>query len=155
MLRRKPANSAPQSSPRPSTFITSGACPSSKIPPAPSLCWADLSTPDVDRAKQFYSDLFGWTISAGEKDTSGYLHIQNGSDFIGGIPPAKYRNPNAPPHWLSYFLVSNCDASTAKAKQLGGTTYMEPTTMEGIGRWAVVADPQGAVFAIFQPLPHA
>jgi len=120
-----------------------------------TLCWADLSTSDVDRAKKFYSDLFGWTISAGEKDTSGYLHIQNGNDFIGGIPPAKYRNPNVPPHWLSYFLVGDCDASAAKAKQLGGTTHMDPSTMEGVGRMAVIADPQGAVFSIFQPLPHA
>src|SRR5205807_84414 len=68
-----------------------------------TLCWADLSTPDVDRAKSFYSGLFGWQIEAGEKDPSGYLHIKNGDQFIGGIPPAKHRDPHTPPHWLSYF----------------------------------------------------
>ena len=65
-----------------------------------TLCWADLSTPNVEGAKPFYESLFGWKISPGEKDTSGYLHIQNGEQFIGGIPPAQFRSPNAPPHWL-------------------------------------------------------
>ncbi len=117
-----------------------------------TLCWADLSTADVDKAKQFYSDLFGWNISAGEHDTSGYLHIRNGKEFIGGIPPSKFRNPNAPPHWLSYFLVADCDASASKAKELGGALYMNPSTTEGVGRMAIVADPQGAAFSIFQPM---
>jgi predicted enzyme related to lactoylglutathione lyase len=120
-----------------------------------TLCWADLSTPDPVRAKQFYSDVFGWTIVPGENDPSGYLHIKNGEQFIGGIPPAAYRDPNSPAHWLAYFLVSNCDASTAKAKQLGAKAYVEPMTMEGVGRWSVLADPQGAVFSAFQPLAHA
>jgi len=47
-------------------------------------CWADLSTTDVDKAKDFYQKLFGWEIAPGEHDTSGYLHIKNGKDFIGG-----------------------------------------------------------------------
>jgi len=63
------------------------------------------------------------------------------------------RNPNAPPHWLAYFLTSNCDATATKAKQLGAKFFMEPMTMENVGRMAVLADPQGAVFAIFQPMP--
>jgi len=119
-----------------------------------TLCWADLSTPNVDGAKPFYETLFGWKISPGEKDPSGYLHIQNGEQFIGGIPPAQYRNPNAPPHWLIYYHVENADAATAKAKELGARVYMEPMTMENVGRWSVVADPQGAVFALFQPIEH-
>jgi predicted enzyme related to lactoylglutathione lyase len=116
-----------------------------------TLCWADLSTPDADAAKLFYENVFGWKVTPGEKDTSGYLHIQNGDHYIGGIPPAQYRNPNAPPHWLIYFHVDDADAATAKAKELGARVYMEPMTMEGVGRWSVVADPQGAVFALFQP----
>ena len=118
-----------------------------------TLCWADLMTNDTGAAKQFYEKLFGWTICTSERDTSGYLHIQNGEQFIGGIPPAGLQ-PGAPPHWLLYFLASDCDASTAKARSLGARVYYGPATMEGVGRWAVVSDPQGAVFAIFQPLPH-
>src|SRR6478672_10866447 len=86
-----------------------------------SLCWADLSTPDPARAQPFYEGLFGWKISAGEKDPSGYLHIQNGETFIGGVAPAQFRDPQAPPHWLIYYYVSDVDASTDKAKQLGAS----------------------------------
>ncbi|HEV8130553.1 MAG TPA: VOC family protein [Acidobacteriota bacterium] len=120
-----------------------------------TLCWADLSTPDPTGASRFYSSLFGWKTVTGEKDPSDYLHIVNGEEFIGGIPPAKHRNPKIPPHWLAYFLVSNCDQAAAKAKQLGGTVHMAPMTMENVGRWAILADPQGAVFAVFQQVPHA
>ncbi|MEP6535492.1 MAG: VOC family protein, partial [Bryobacteraceae bacterium] len=116
-----------------------------------TFCWADLSTPEVDAAKAFYEGLFGWKISAGEKDTSGYLHIENGGSMIGGVPPSKYRNPNVPPHWMIYFMVSDCDASAAKVKELGGAVHMGPSTMEGVGRIAVVADGQASVFALFQP----
>jgi predicted enzyme related to lactoylglutathione lyase len=121
-----------------------------------TLCWADLSTPDQARAGKFYADLFGWKLSVDTDDDppSGYLHIQNGEDFIGGIPPAAYRDPHTPPHWLPYFQTSNCDATAAKAKQLGAKFYLEPMTMENVGRFGVLADPQGAVFAIFQSMPR-
>lgn len=120
-----------------------------------TLCWADLSTPDPARASRFYSSLFGWKMTTGEKDTSDYLHIVNGEEFIGGIPPAKHRNPKIPPHWLPYFLVSDCDQTAARIRQLGGTVHLAPMTLEDVGRWAVLADPQEAVFAIFQQMPHA
>ena len=118
-----------------------------------ALCWADLMTTDVARARQFYSDLFGWEIAPEHQDPSGYLHIKNGADFIGGMPPVGPQ-PGVPSHWMLYFQASDCDAAAAKAKSAGGNIYYGPTTMEGVGRWAIVADPQGAVLAIFQPLPH-
>ncbi len=116
---------------------------------AGTLCWADLSTPDAKRATDFYSGLFGWQIMADEKDKSGYLHIKNGEQFIGGVPPAAHRQPGVPPHWLAYFWVDDVDASAAKAKQLGAKLYVAPMTIENVGRMAVIADPQGAMFAIF------
>lgn len=115
-----------------------------------ALCWADLITPDPARAKEFYSGLFGWELLLGEKDTSGYLLIKNGVDFIGGIPPAEHGNPNAPPHWMIYIRVTDVDATTDKAKSLGAKVHLAPMTIENVGRMAVLADPQGAVFAIFQ-----
>lgn len=118
-----------------------------------TLCWADLSTGDPGRAQKFYSDLFGWEISPGEKDPSGYLHIKNGDHFIGGIPPAQFRDPNSPPHWLIYFYVVDVDASAAKAKELGANFYVPPMSIEGVGRMAIMADPQGAVSAIFKDSP--
>jgi uncharacterized protein len=115
-----------------------------------AFCWADLNTPDVARASEFYSKLFGWSLEKGEKDSSGYLHIKNGDQYIGGIPPAEHRDPNAPPNWLLYFETSNCDSSVDKAKQNGARVYFGPVSMEGVGRFAVLADPQGAVFSLFQ-----
>jgi predicted enzyme related to lactoylglutathione lyase len=115
-----------------------------------TMCWADLSTPDVAAAKAFYEGLFGWKIAAGEHDTSGYLHIQNGEAMIGGVPPSQHRNPKAPPHWLVYFQVADVDATAAKAQELGAKIWLQPTSMENVGRMAVMADPQGAALAIFK-----
>ena len=121
-----------------------------------TLCWADLSSPDPGRAAKFYHELFGWKATSDNDDNppSGYQHIQNGEEFIGGILPNAEGKSKIPPHWLAYFMVSNCDLSAAKAKELGAGFLMPPTTLEGVGRLAVVADPQNAVFAIFQPLPR-
>ena len=114
-----------------------------------TLCWADLNTPDRDRARAFYEGLFGWSMTTGKsKDPSSYLHILNGESGIGGILPEEYRNNHAPPHWMPYILVSDCDASTAKAKDLGATIYAPPTTVGESLRFSVLADPQGAVFAL-------
>jgi uncharacterized protein len=119
-----------------------------------AFCWADLSTSDTGRAQKFYADLFGWKISPGEgKDASGYLHIANGDRMIGGIQPAAERDPSTPPHWLIYFYVADVDASAAKAKELAATFFVPPMTIEGVGRMAVMADPQGAVSAIFEDSP--
>lgn len=115
-----------------------------------TMCWADLSSPDPEKAAAFYSGLFDWKIAPGENDSSGYLHIQNGSDFIGGVPPAANRDPNAPPHWLVYFLVEDVDSSTATVTESGGKALMGPSTIANVGRMSIVKDPQGAVFALFR-----
>jgi len=116
-----------------------------------TLCWADLMTRDVERAKAFYSALFGWEIAAGEHDPGGYQHIKNGEAFIGGVPPSVHLPANIPPHWLIYFYVPDGDAAAAKAKELGANIYMGPMSIEHVGRMATIADPQGAVFSIFTP----
>jgi predicted enzyme related to lactoylglutathione lyase len=115
-----------------------------------TLCWADLSTPDPKRASDFYSGLFGWQIFADPKDKSGYLHIKNGEHFIGGVPPAAYRQPGTPAHWMAYFQVDDVDATANKAKEMGAKLFLAPMSMEGVGRMSVIADPQAAVFAIFK-----
>ena len=70
------------------------------------------------------------------------------------MPPGRMLPPGVPPHWLLYFLTSDCDALAAKAKTLGAQLHFGPESIENVGRMAVVADPQGAVFAIFQPAPR-
>ena len=115
-----------------------------------TLCWADLSTSDPARAAVFYESLFGWKLIVDEKDSSGYLHIQNGEHMIGGIPPTGHRNPNTPSHWLPYFAVASCSASAGTAEQLGARLILPPMTMPKVGTMSVIADPQGAVFALFE-----
>jgi predicted enzyme related to lactoylglutathione lyase len=56
---------------------------------------------------------------------------------------------------MPYFLVADCDASVARGKALGAAVFMEPMTLENVGRFAVIADPQGAAFSVFQPIPPA
>jgi predicted enzyme related to lactoylglutathione lyase len=116
-----------------------------------TLCWADLNTPDRARAGQFYSALFDWQImKEDEAPEHNYWHIKNGEEFIGGIPPVAHLQPGAPAHWLAYFTVSDCDKTAAEAKSLGANLYMPPTDFENVGRISVIADPQGAAFAIFK-----
>jgi predicted enzyme related to lactoylglutathione lyase len=121
-----------------------------------TLCWADLNSPDPARARQFYADVFGWKFTADTHSdpSSGYMHIQNGEEFIGGVPGVRTGDGHViPPHWMSYFLVTDCDVTAAKAKELGAKFCMEPMTMENIGRMSILTDPQSAAFAIFQPMP--
>ena len=121
-----------------------------------TLCWADLNTSSRDRAAQFYSDLFGWQIMKEDEDPAhDYWHIKNGEEFIGGIPPVVHLHPGTPAHWLAYFNVSDCDLTAGEAKKFGATVYMPPTDFEDVGRISVIADPQGATFAVFKAATHS
>ncbi|MFZ0213249.1 MAG: VOC family protein [Candidatus Acidiferrales bacterium] len=116
-----------------------------------TLCVADLMTPDQEAASHFYEKLFGWKIGKeDEEPVHRYYHLFNGEEFIGGIPPASFRDPSVPPHWQIYILVADCAAASAHAKKLGAEIFLPPMDIEGIGWISVMADPQGAVFAVFQ-----
>ena len=115
-----------------------------------SLCWADLNTHDAEKAAKFYGAWLGWTFETGK---DGYRHIINGTnkeDMIGGIPPRINAPPGTPAHWMAYFYVSDCKASAAKGAQLGASTIMPAEALPDVGTIAVLADPQGAVFALYQ-----
>ena len=115
-----------------------------------TFCWADLSSPDPAAAGAFYTKLLGWKLETSE-NSSGYQHILNGGTGIGGVVPKSMQPPNVPPNWLIYIQVTDCAASTTKAKELGAKGLMENISMESVGNFSVIADPQGAVFALFQP----
>lgn len=119
---------------------------------AGTLCAADLITADQDAASDFYGKMFGWKITKEEDEEPGhrYYHIFNGGEFIGGIPPASFAPKGVPAHWQIYVQVSNCEASVAKAKSLGARIHMPRMKVEDVGWMAIVADPQGASFAMFQ-----
>jgi uncharacterized protein len=112
-----------------------------------ALVWNELASTDLDASKQFYSDLFGWRIEARPGSSLGtYLGIQNGDANNGGIREAT--PPGTLPHWLVYFGTDDLDSALAKVADLGGTVHAGPIDIE-IARIAIVADPQGAVFAIY------
>jgi uncharacterized protein len=115
-----------------------------------AFCWAELNTPEQARAKTFYEGLFGWELKPGQGKESGYLHIVNGENYIGGVPPAGQGNENTPPHWLIYFAVADVDATFGKATGMKAKVLLPPMDFEGVGRVAMLADPQGAVFALFR-----
>jgi predicted enzyme related to lactoylglutathione lyase len=115
-----------------------------------ALCWADLNTSDAEKASKFYGEWLGWTFDVGK---DGYRHIINGQgqeDMIGGIPPRMHAPPGTPSHWMAYFHVADCKASAAKAAQLGGSTIMPADLIPDVGTIAVLTDPQGAVFALYE-----
>jgi predicted enzyme related to lactoylglutathione lyase len=114
-----------------------------------TFCWADLSTTDPDRAKKFYEALFGWKVGPADNYPPNYQVIQNGDKVIGGIGPA-HNDSKTAPYWMLFFQIGDVDGVAAKAKELGGTEHLAPTSMGG-SRLSILADPQGAMFAIIRP----
>ena len=111
-----------------------------------AFCWNELCTPDVERAVDFYETLFGWKIQPGDAE-NGYRQIELDGRGNGGILPWRPEMGDMPPTWSTYFTVEDCDAALAKIRELGGQVFMGPVDIEP-GRFAVVADPQGAVFNV-------
>lgn len=112
-----------------------------------ALCWNELQTRQRDRAQEFYTKLFGWTPKASPE----YVEMHVGEAAIGGLMTMQPQVPaQVPAHWLPYFWVDDVDASAAKASGSGGNTLVPPMDIPKVGRFAVIADPQGAVFAIFK-----
>ena len=107
----------------------------------------ELDTRDVPEAKKFYRALFGWTF---EDDPSGaYTNVRNGENLNAGMMELAPEWGEVPAHWRVYFAVADCDDSLAKIKELGGQVMMAATEVPA-GRFAVVADPQGASFSLFE-----
>jgi predicted enzyme related to lactoylglutathione lyase len=113
---------------------------------ANTLCWNELATNDADASRSFYTSLAGWN----PKVSPEYTEWHKGEKAIGGMRVIGEGEPS-PPHCMPYFMVEDVDASTAKVSSTGGAVHMPPTDMEHVGRFSVVADPQGAVFALFKP----
>jgi predicted enzyme related to lactoylglutathione lyase len=113
------------------------------------LCWNELKTTDVDKAGVFYTKLFGYTADTQNMGGMDYTSLMNGDRPAGGmmaITPEMSMGEGIPSNWTLYLAVADCDATAAKAKSLGGKVYREPEDIPGVGRFAVIADPQGAVF---------
>ncbi len=114
------------------------------------FCWNELMTSDIDAAKTVYADIFGWELKDVDMGEMGmYTLFQIGDkEGAGGMnmPPGV----EAPPHWLSYIYANDIDERTTKVESLGGAIHMPPTDIPNVGRFSVVADPTGAVFALYR-----
>jgi predicted enzyme related to lactoylglutathione lyase len=113
--------------------------------------WDELGTTDADGAQRFYEEVFGWTTSDMGSEYGGYKVFNRGETGIAGVMALP--DATVPPHWQPYVAVDDPAATTAKAKELGGSALMEPMDVPRVGRLGVLRDPQGATFGIIKPDP--
>lgn len=115
-----------------------------------TLCWNELATTDADAACAFYPKLFGWTA----KVTPQYTEWHLGERGIGGLRVIGEGEPT-PPNWIPYIMVASVDGTLDKVAKAGGQSVVPPMDLEGVGRFAVIADPAGAMIALYQPSVRA
>ncbi len=115
-----------------------------------TLSWNELATRDAQKAAEFYTKVFGWEAQTQDYGGTPYTLIMNSDRQNGGIMQMTEAWGDMPPHWMVYFAVADCEASAEKAKSLGGKIAVPPTDAGEVGRFAVLQDPQGAVFSIIK-----
>ncbi len=118
-----------------------------------TFSWIELSTTDPDDAKRFYGELLGWGSEDNEIPGGGiYTMAQIDGDDVAGITaqPEPQRAAGIPPNWFSYVSVESADEAAARVKELGGAVHAGPFDVGEAGRMAVIADPTGAMFGIWQ-----
>lgn len=115
--------------------------------------WYDLLTADTASAIAFYAHVVGWTTQDFPGAKGHYTMWVGSQGPLGGVMtlPEEAAKMGAPPHWMANVTITDLDASVARVKALGGKVYKEPEAIPTVGRFAVIADPQGAVLSLFQP----
>lgn len=117
--------------------------------------WDELLTSDMKAAEKFYSAVVGWTVSPSDGGSGPYdLWTRAGGRTIGGVMPIP-EGMNFPPHWLMYIGVPKLEEAIGRIEQLGGRAMSPVIEVPGVGRMRVMNDPQGAIFAIFEPAPSS
>jgi predicted enzyme related to lactoylglutathione lyase len=117
------------------------------------FCWVDLMTSDLARADTFYAELFGWEIPPGAEEAGGYQVAMVGDAAVAGLMP-QMQGDGAPVVWSTYVKSNDCDATVARAVELGAQVIVEPMDVLDAGRMAVFADPLGAVISVWTPNQH-
>jgi predicted enzyme related to lactoylglutathione lyase len=124
---------------------------------AGTFCWPELSTADVPAAKAFYSALLGWEPNDSPMPEGGaYTMLKVGGKDVGAMATMQepQKKAGVPPHWMSYVAVTNADQTVQKAAALDGTILAGPFDVMDAGRMAVIKDPTGAIFSIWQAKSH-
>jgi predicted enzyme related to lactoylglutathione lyase len=113
-----------------------------------AFSWSELMTTDPKAAVAFYGQLFGWQSKDMDMGTGAY-HVQNvGETSVAGIMGMPPGAQGMPPMWGCYVTVANVDETLKKAEALGGKVMMPAMDVAGVGRMAVIADPQGATLNV-------
>ena len=112
-----------------------------------TFIWHENQSTDVEKAKSFYTELLGWQTEAwsGEMD---YTLIKVGDNGHGGFMAAQGETPS---HWLGHVLVEDTDETARRAEAAGGRVLFGPENIPEVGRFALIADPQGAIVSAFAP----
>lgn len=126
--------------------------------PVGSFIWYELMTGDLDAAGTFYGSVVGWTLGAHEMPAVGMdyrMIVRSDGGFAGGALALtdEMIGEGARPGWLGYIYVPDVDAEATKIEAEGGRIHMPGTTLEGVGRFALVSDPLGAPFYLMTPQP--
>lgn len=117
--------------------------------------WVDLSTPDVEAAKVFYTGLFGWDSEDTKTDTGIiYTMFKIEGHAVAGMGPQPHEMKGMPPIWYSYIKHKDVDSVVTKAKEAGATIIMPSMDVMDSGRMAMIQDTGGAVFGVWQPGNH-
>ena len=118
-----------------------------------SPCWFELSTRDIGAASGFYTKLLGWSsTSMPMPGGASYTVFNRDGQNAAGLMAMPAAGGDAPPAWLSYFATADCQGTVDRARALGGQVVVPPTDM-GSGRFAVLQDPQGAMFGLLMAAP--
>ncbi|HEX8905102.1 MAG TPA: VOC family protein, partial [Longimicrobiaceae bacterium] len=119
-----------------------------------ALGWSELATNDAAKAKEFYGGVFGWE---GDTQNMGmeYTVFRGPTGMVAGMYEITPEMAGMHPSWLPYFVVDDAEASVEKARSLGATILKEPADIPGVGRFALLQDPQGAFFYVIKMLPMA
>lgn len=122
--------------------------------PPGTPCWIDVMVPDRHAARTFYGPLFAWDFEEGGPETGYYTSCERGGYRVGGIgePPPGVEAP--PAAWTTYLSVEDARATAEKVAAAGGTVLVAPDEVQGMGAFAVFADPTGAPFGVWQSMGH-
>src|SRR5437016_4676900 len=118
-----------------------------------TFCWPELATTDQKAAVAFYRALFGWDLNElpiGPTETYSMFQLRGRPTAAAHTLQPAERQQGIPPHWNSYVTVTNADEAAKRAKELGGTIVVPPFDVMDSGRMAVIQDPTGAYFCVWQ-----
>ncbi len=115
-----------------------------------TFCWIDLATDDQDAAKSFYAGLFGWEYDDMPTDAGVYSMAKVGGHVVAAIAGSPAGDPS-PPHWNNYVSVEDVGACARAAGEHGGSVLADAFDVLEAGRMAVLRDPAGAVFSLWEP----